>query len=49
MFPLIVASLGRLITTWPNTYAFTKAVGEAAVKKFGQGLPVVMVRPSIGQ
>lgn len=37
----------QLITSWPNTYAFTKAVGEAAVRQHSQGLPVTMVRPSI--
>lgn len=37
----------QLITTWPNTYAFTKAVGEAAIRQHSRGLPVVMVRPSI--
>lgn len=37
----------QLITSWPNTYAFTKAVGEEALRQHGKGLPVVMVRPSI--
>lgn len=39
----------QVITTWPNTYAFTKAVGEDAVLQHSKGLPVVMVRPSIGK
>ncbi|XP_034234650.1 fatty acyl-CoA reductase wat-like [Thrips palmi] len=37
----------QLITTWPNTYAFTKAVAEDVVQQHSKGLPVIMVRPSI--
>lgn len=44
---MLEAITPQLITSWPNTYAFTKAVGEAAVKKHGKGLPICMVRPSI--
>ncbi|KAK3928853.1 Fatty acyl-CoA reductase wat [Frankliniella fusca] len=44
---MLEAITPQLITTWPNTYAFTKAVGEAAIREHSHGLPVVMVRPSI--
>nr|XP_015645723.1 alcohol-forming fatty acyl-CoA reductase isoform X2 [Oryza sativa Japonica Group] len=32
---------------WPNTYVFTKAMGEMLVGHFGRELPVVIIRPSI--
>lgn len=38
----------RLITPWPNTYSFTKAVSEELVRDYGQSLPIIVVRPSIG-
>ncbi|KAJ2943391.1 hypothetical protein O0L34_g12201 [Tuta absoluta] len=31
----------------PNTYCFTKAVAEEAVRIYGEGLPICIVRPSI--
>ncbi|KAG7295470.1 hypothetical protein JYU34_021664 [Plutella xylostella] len=36
-----------LIDGWPNTYTFSKAIAENAVKTFGHGLPICVVRPSI--
>ncbi|XP_044260289.1 fatty acyl-CoA reductase wat-like [Tribolium madens] len=36
-----------IIGNWPNTYTFTKGVAEDAVKNFGKGLPVCVVRPAI--
>jgi hypothetical protein len=39
----------RLLKNWPNTYAFTKAIAEDVVKEFGKGLPIVVVRPAVGE
>ncbi|XP_003494079.1 fatty acyl-CoA reductase wat [Bombus impatiens] len=36
-----------LLDKWPNTYVFTKALGENMVLKYGGDLPVCIVRPSI--
>jgi long-chain acyl-CoA synthetase len=32
---------------WPNTYTFTKSLGESILAKHGSDLPVAVVRPSI--
>jgi len=32
---------------WPNTYCYTKSLGESLAAKLGAGLPVAIVRPSI--
>lgn len=32
---------------WPNTYTYTKSLGESLIAKHGSGLPVAIVRPSI--
>jgi long-chain acyl-CoA synthetase len=32
---------------WPNTYTFTKSLGESLFAKGGGGLPIAIVRPSI--
>jgi long-chain acyl-CoA synthetase len=32
---------------WPNTYCFTKSLGESLIARLGAGLPVAIVRPSI--
>jgi thioester reductase-like protein len=32
---------------WPNTYTFTKSLGESMLAKYGKDLPVAIVRPSI--
>lgn len=38
-----------LLGEWPNTYVFTKAIAENVVKTESQGLPMAVVRPSIGK
>ncbi|XP_022854799.1 alcohol-forming fatty acyl-CoA reductase-like [Olea europaea var. sylvestris] len=32
---------------WPNTYAFTKAMGEMLIGIFKQNIPLVIIRPTI--
>jgi hypothetical protein len=32
---------------WPNTYTFTKSLGESILAKRGKDLPIAVVRPSI--
>src|SRR3984893_10016062 len=32
---------------WPNTYTFTKSLGESVLAKRGRDLPIAIVRPSI--
>jgi len=32
---------------WPNTYTLTKSLAESLICKFGQGLPIAVVRPAI--
>ena len=32
---------------WPNTYTFTKSLGESILARGGANLPIVVVRPSI--
>src|SRR6202521_4698078 len=32
---------------WPNTYTFTKSLGESILARHGSDLPIVIVRPSI--
>ncbi|KAF5279405.1 hypothetical protein FQA39_LY05515 [Lamprigera yunnana] len=36
-----------ILGKWPNTYAFTKSVAEDCVKRMGNKLPIVVIRPSI--
>lgn len=36
-----------LLDKWPNTYVFSKALGENIVLKYSNDLPVCIVRPSI--
>lgn len=38
----------RLIFPWESTYSFTKALSEEVVRRFGDKLPVAVIRPSIG-
>lgn len=40
---------GKVIEPWPNTYTFTKALAEQLVREFGERIPVVVMRPSIGE
>ncbi|KAJ8916502.1 hypothetical protein NQ315_000144 [Exocentrus adspersus] len=37
----------RIITPWPNTYAFTKALAESLIKETASGLPLGIYRPAI--
>ncbi|XP_048487844.1 fatty acyl-CoA reductase wat isoform X1 [Plutella xylostella] len=37
----------KLLGKYPNTYCFTKAVAESAVRKYGEGMPICIVRPAI--
>lgn len=39
----------NLIQPRPNTYTYTKALAEHVLATDGEGLPVVIVRPSIGK
>jgi thioester reductase-like protein len=32
---------------WPNTYTFTKSLAESLIIKYGNGLPIAIVRPAI--
>jgi thioester reductase-like protein len=32
---------------WPNTYTFTKSLGESILSRYGRDLPIAIVRPSI--
>ena len=32
---------------WPNTYTLTKSLAESLIVKYGQGLPIAVVRPAI--
>ena len=32
---------------WPNTYTFSKSLGESLIQRRGAGLPIAIVRPSI--
>lgn len=34
---------------WPNTYTYTKALSEGLVQKYSDRLPIVVIRPSIGE
>ncbi|OAD54398.1 hypothetical protein WN48_07918 [Eufriesea mexicana] len=36
-----------LLDEWPNTYIFTKSLGENIVLKYSNDLPICIVRPSI--
>ncbi|XP_052749017.1 fatty acyl-CoA reductase wat-like isoform X2 [Galleria mellonella] len=44
---LIDAILPTVLGNRPNTYCFTKAIAEEAVRKDGEGMPICIVRPSI--
>ena len=32
---------------WPNTYTLTKSLAESLIAKYGEGLPIAIVRPAI--
>lgn len=38
----------RIIAPWPNTYTYTKALTEELVRRYGEKIPVAIIRPSIG-
>ncbi|CAH2101865.1 unnamed protein product [Euphydryas editha] len=44
---IIEAILPGLLGQRPNTYCFTKAVAEEAVRVYGEGMPICIVRPSV--
>ena len=45
---LVRASMKRAqYLGWPNTYTFTKSLGESILAQHGRDLPIVIVRPSI--
>ncbi|CAH1397945.1 unnamed protein product [Nezara viridula] len=44
---LLNAITPHIIGEWINTYVFTKAVAEEAVRKNGLGLPISIMRPAI--
>ncbi|XP_045458029.1 fatty acyl-CoA reductase wat-like [Melitaea cinxia] len=44
---IIESILPALLGKRPNTYCFTKAVAEEAVRVYGEGMPICIVRPSI--
>lgn len=37
-----------LISRWPNTYTFTKALTEDHIRSKNEGLPMGIFRPEIG-
>lgn len=37
----------RIVGEFPNTYAFSKAIAEDVVQKYGKQIPTCVVRPSI--
>ncbi|XP_075227902.1 fatty acyl-CoA reductase wat-like [Lycorma delicatula] len=37
----------KLLENCPNTYIYTKRVAESLFNKYGKGLPIVIIRPSI--
>lgn len=38
-----------LLGVFPNTYSFTKQIGEDVIRQEGRGLPIGVHRPSIGE
>ncbi|XP_048501637.1 fatty acyl-CoA reductase 3 [Beta vulgaris subsp. vulgaris] len=43
----ILGSQRAKLYGWPNTYVFTKAMGEMVIRKLRGNLPVVVMRPTI--
>lgn len=37
----------NLVSPWPNTYSFSKALSEELMQKYGSEVPIVIIRPSI--
>ncbi|CAH2235455.1 jg13306 [Pararge aegeria aegeria] len=44
---ILESVLPTILGNRPNTYCFTKAIAEEAVRIHGEGLPICIVRPSI--
>ncbi|XP_060808981.1 fatty acyl-CoA reductase wat-like [Amyelois transitella] len=44
---VVNAILPSLLGKRPNTYCFTKAIAEEAIRKYAEGMPVCILRPSI--
>ncbi|XP_034828298.1 fatty acyl-CoA reductase wat-like [Maniola hyperantus] len=44
---IIESILPTILGNRPNTYCFTKAIAEEAVRIYGEGLPICIMRPSI--
>lgn len=41
--------LNRILGTFPNSYAFTKALSEGLINQEMDNLPIILLRPSIGK
>lgn len=44
-----IIAMCRLISPWPNTYAFTKALAEDLIRNKNKNLPMGIFRPGIGE
>lgn len=45
--PCFFFTFYRLLDKWPNTYIYSKALGENMILKYSGNLPICIVRPSI--
>lgn len=39
----------HIMTPWPNSYTYSKALSEQLVKDYSEFMPTVVIRPSIGK
>lgn len=39
----------NLVSPWPNTYSFSKALSEELMRKYGSEVPIIIIRPSISK
>lgn len=39
----------NVISPWPNTYSFSKALSEELMRQYGQRIPIIVIRPSISR
>lgn len=46
LFSIILTIRARMYG-WPNTYVFTKAMGEMVVSDLKNNLPLIIIRPTI--
>ncbi|RZC32856.1 NAD binding 4 and/or 3Beta HSD domain containing protein, partial [Asbolus verrucosus] len=44
---VLLTKTREILGDWPNTYTFTKAIAENAVKEHSKNLPVCLIRPAI--